>query len=77
MSVRRCLDSNIYFLYELKVGSGVHLGLSRTYANNLFGPMFYSWWNCPLKHEGRSCVYSSKVSQINAKFATTEVERNV
>ena len=33
----------------MKVGSAGNLGLSREYSLKLFGPMFYSWWNCPLK----------------------------
>ena len=32
----------------MKVGSVGNLGLSREYPKKLFGPMFYSWWNCPL-----------------------------
>ena len=32
----------------MKVGNGRNLGLSREYPTKLFGPMFYSWWNCPL-----------------------------
>ena len=31
----------------MKDGSGGNLGLSRDYPKELFGPMFYSWWNCP------------------------------
>ena len=25
--------------------------MSRVYPKTLFGPMFYSWWNCPLSHK--------------------------
>ena len=32
----------------MKVGTGGNLGLSREYHKNLFGPLFYTWWNCPL-----------------------------
>ena len=32
----------------MKVGTGGNLGLSRVYHKNLFGPLFYTWWNCPL-----------------------------
>ena len=32
----------------MKVGSGGNLGLKREYPKKLFGPMFYSWWNCTL-----------------------------
>ena len=32
----------------MKVGTGGNLGLSREYHKKLFGPMFYSWYNCPL-----------------------------
>ena len=33
----------------MQVGSGGNLGVSREYPKKLFGPMFYSRWNCPLK----------------------------
>ena len=33
----------------MKVGTGGNLGLSREYHKKLFGPLFYSWWNCPLR----------------------------
>ena len=29
---------------------GGNLGLSREYHKKLFGPLFYSWRNCPLTH---------------------------
>ena len=45
--VRMCLNSNT--LLCMKVGTGGGLALSREYPKQLFGPMFYSWWNCPLK----------------------------
>ena len=32
----------------MKVGSGGNL---REYLEELFGSMFYSWWNCPLKRD--------------------------
>ena len=32
----------------MKVGTGGNLGLSREYHKKLFGPLFYTWWNCPL-----------------------------
>ena len=32
----------------MKVGSDGNLGLSREYPEKLFGPLFYSLWNCPL-----------------------------
>ena len=32
----------------MKVGTGGNLDLSREYHDKLFGPLFYSWWNCPL-----------------------------
>ena len=28
--------------------NGGNLGLSREYHKKLFGPLFYTWWNCPL-----------------------------
>ena len=34
----------------MKVGTGGNLGLSREYHKKLLGPLFYSWWDCPLKH---------------------------
>ena len=33
----------------MKVGSGGNLSLSREYSKKLFGPMFYSCCNCPLR----------------------------
>ena len=35
----------------MKVGTGGNLGLSREYHKKLFGPLFYTWWNCPLMLE--------------------------
>ena len=35
----------------MKVGTGGNLGLSREYHKKLFGPLFYSWWSCPLTGE--------------------------
>ena len=32
----------------MKVGTGGNLDLSREYHKQLFGPLFFSWWNCPL-----------------------------
>ena len=32
----------------MKVGTGGILGLSREYHTELFGPLFYQCWNCPL-----------------------------
>ena len=33
----------------MKVGRDGNLGLSREYYKKLFGPVFNSWCNCPLK----------------------------
>ena len=35
----------------MKVGTGGNLDLSRKYHKKLFWPLFYSWWNCPLKQK--------------------------
>ena len=35
----------------MKFGTGGNLGLSREYHKKLYGPLFYSWWNCPLNKE--------------------------
>ena len=32
----------------MKDGNGGNLGLSREYHKKLYGPLFYTWWNCPL-----------------------------
>ena len=32
----------------MEVSTGRNLDLSREYRKKLFGPLFYSWWNCPL-----------------------------
>ena len=32
----------------MKVGTGENLSLNREYHKNLFGPLFYTGWNCPL-----------------------------
>ena len=34
----------------MKVGSGGKFGLSREYSKKMFGPISYSWCNCPLNH---------------------------
>ena len=34
----------------MKVGTGGNLGLSREYHKQLFGPLFYTWWDCPLRN---------------------------
>ena len=38
----------------MKVGTG-NLVASREYHKKLFGPLFYPWWNCPLRY----CDYKS------------------
>ena len=42
----------------MTVCSGGSFGLSREYHKKLFGPMFYSWWNCPLRMLTRINVIS-------------------
>ena len=32
----------------MEVGSFGDLDMSQVYPKTLFGPMVYSWWNCPL-----------------------------
>ena len=32
----------------MKVGTGKNWVLIREYDKKLFGPLFYTWWNCPL-----------------------------
>ena len=43
----------------MKVGTGRNLDLSREYHKKLFGPLFYSWWNCPLSMKGlkKTCAF--------------------
>ena len=36
----------------MEVGSCWDLDMSRVYPKTLIGPMFYSWWNCPLREPG-------------------------
>ena len=36
----------------MKVGTDGKLGLGREYHKKLFGPLFYTWWNCPLSING-------------------------
>ena len=53
---------------SMKLGSGGNLGLSREYSKKLFGPMFYSWFNCPLR--------SSHVNELpvtNGKIKSTHL----
>ena len=38
----------LQYTSRMKVGTGGTLGLSREYHKQLFGPLFYTWWNCPL-----------------------------
>ena len=33
----------------MKVGTGGNFGLRRECHKKLFGPLFYPWWNCPLR----------------------------
>ena len=35
----------------MNVGTGGNLGVSREYHNKLFGPLFYTCWNCPLSSQ--------------------------
>ena len=44
-----CLDLfKQQYISCMMVGSGENLDFSREYPEKLFGPLFYSWWNCPL-----------------------------
>ena len=49
------------------ISSGGNLGLSREYRKKLFGPMFYSWCNCPLRI---NCLmsFSLFVFQLKKKY---------
>ena len=38
----------------MKVDTGGNLGLSREYHKKLFGPLSYTWWNCPLTIVGHT-----------------------
>ena len=38
--------------FNVELGSCGVLDMSRVYHKTLFGPMFYSWWNCPLSNLG-------------------------
>ena len=52
----------------MMVGTGGNLGLSREYHKKLFGPLFYTWWNCPLRETtsfsqiSRKCCLIVKIS---------------
>ena len=39
------------------------LDMSRVYPKTLFGPMFYSWWNCPL-NVSQSLINQSHVNKM-------------
>ena len=46
----------------MMVSSGGNFGLGREYHKKLFGPMFYSWWNCPLsKISNVMCLTQAKI----------------
>ena len=42
----------------MKVGTGRNLDLSREYHKKLFGPLFHSWWNCPLREIMADCDHT-------------------
>ena len=46
----------------MKVGTGRNLDLSREYHKKLFGPLFHSWWNCPLNSSPVLFFHLSTVS---------------
>ena len=46
------VTANDLYTSCMKVGTGGNLGLSREYHKKLFGPLFYTWWNCPLIFQG-------------------------
>ena len=50
-----------------KVGSGGDLDLSREYSKKLFGPMFYSWCNCPLKKDSKVYILFKEGFQVNVE----------
>ena len=52
----------------VKVVTGGNLDLSREYHKKQFGPLFYSWWNCPLRiksHLGH--VHLAYKANLNCK----------
>ena len=51
----------------MEVGSCGVLDMSRVYPNTLFGPMFYSWWNCPLTYIIETIKLSDKTMK-NHKY---------
>ena len=49
----------------MEVGGCGVLDMSRAYPKTLFGPMFYSWWNCPLtSRPGHDWVKAFQDSQL-------------
>ena len=48
----------------MEVGGCGVLDMSRVYPKTLFGPMFYSWWNCPLNRSPLHRV-TQHVQRIN------------
>ena len=53
MAAPRCMakhDFKQQYTSNMEVGSCGDLDMSRVYPKTLFRPMFYSWWNCPLRN---------------------------
>ena len=56
----------------MKVGSFEVLDMSQVYHTTLFGPMFYSWWNCPLIYNVGSRVYAGVPAAVVISIALDE-----
>ena len=53
----------------MKVGSGGNLRLSRNYSQKPFGPMFYSWCNCPFSMSSIRTTPILNQSPMNEAFS--------
>ena len=61
----------------MKVGTGGNLGLSREYHTKLFGPLFYTWWNCPLSVYQTDMYSGAEYSLSIKKAPHTSYNRRV
>ena len=61
----------------MKAGTGRNLDLSGEYHKKLFGPLFHSWWNCPLTIQRRiRTMFVSSLSATSIAFVAMEMTRS-
>ena len=64
-----CLDKfKQQYTSCMKDDSGENLGSGIKYSKKLFGPMFYSWCNCPLMMSFDDYVLERKILRLAMRF---------